>query len=134
MSHSSPAVPMDRTAVVARRGLGRVFPSLQNPYFRQLLIGNAGSSSAMSMSIVARGYLAYDLTHSALALGVVSLSQAIPQVAFSLVAGVVIDRVPKRRLLMVTQSLLAIQALVAALLVQFHLMEVWHLIALGVTQ
>lgn len=120
----------------ARRagGWADTFSSLRNPHFRQLLLGSIGSFVAMSMSQIARGYLAYAMTGSAVILGLVSLSMAIPQVVFSLFAGMVVDRMPKRRLLVITQSALALLALFNAVLVQFGWIEVWHLILIGALQ
>ena len=60
--------------------------------FRWLWIGSLGSSFAMNMQIIARGWLVYTLTSSALDLAWVTLSFMIPTVAFSLLGGVLADR------------------------------------------
>src|SRR2546430_5307962 len=111
-----------------RGGFGKTFDSLSNPNFRQLLIGSFGSFMGMSMSIIARGYLAYDLTGSAVILGLVSLASGIPQLILSPFAGYIADRVPKRQILIITQFLLALMGVGNALLVEFHLIQVWHLV------
>src|SRR6476661_10606339 len=92
------AAPQRRLAVP------RTFAALQNRDYRMLWTGTLGSYMAMQMQQVSRGYLAYQLTGSAAALGVVSLSRGVPQLIFTLFGGVLADRVKKRNLLLVTQS------------------------------
>jgi MFS family permease len=69
------------------------------------------------MQTVALSYLVYSQTHSATAVGAVAAAAGIPAVVLSLVGGVIADRVPRRRILLVTQSVLAIAAATLALLV-----------------
>ena len=96
-------------------GRGLAFlESLTNAEFRMLWIGSLFSTAAMQMNMVAQSWMAYDLTGSATILGLVAGARAIPMAAFSLVGGVVADRVRKRNLLMVTQSGLAVLSLVVA--------------------
>ena len=64
--------------------------------FRWLWVGSLGSSFAMNMQIIARGWLVYTLTSSALDLAWVTLSFMLPTVAFSLLGGVIADRLPKK--------------------------------------
>src|SRR5512135_1256224 len=90
----------------------RVFGALQlNPYYRTYWLGNQAGTLMFQMQIVAQGYLAYTLTNSATALGVVGLVQGLPQLLFSPVAGVIADRFPKRTLLIVVQTILAVSSL-----------------------
>lgn len=111
-----------------------MFESLQAPLFRMLWIGTLFSTAAMQMNMLAKPWLAYHLTGSAVILGLVSGAQAIPQLVFSLVGGVVADRVRKRNLLLVTQSGLGIVSLTVAVLVHLDAMQIWHLVVLSALQ
>jgi len=83
------------------------------------------------MQTVAQGWLLHRLTGSALMLGYLGAAQFLPVMFFSLWAGVVTDRVDKRRLLAVTQSLLLFQSLVLAILVLTGRIEAWMVISLA---
>jgi predicted MFS family arabinose efflux permease len=130
-SPPSPAEPAKGTEPRRRFGLPRTFAALSNRDYRLLWIGTLGSFTAMQMQIVARGYLAYALTGSAVALGVVSLARGLPQMIFTLFGGVVADRVKKRNLLLVTQSLTGFMMLVTAVLVSTGTITIWQLVVLG---
>jgi predicted MFS family arabinose efflux permease len=67
--------------------------------------------------VVALGYLVYARTGSTVAVAVVAAADGLPAVALSLAGGVLADRLPRRRILLVTQSLLAVSAGSLALLV-----------------
>jgi MFS family permease len=62
------------------------------------------------MQIVARGYFVFQLTHSQTAVGVVAAADGVPAVALSLVGGALADRVTRRRILLVTQSVLGLSS------------------------
>ncbi len=90
--------------------------------------------SAMQINIVARSWLAYDITGSAFMLGVVAAARSLPQLVLAPVGGVAADRFDKRRLLIGSQLTLTVLALVNAILVQMGVIEVWHLFVIGVVQ
>ncbi|MBI3977224.1 MAG: MFS transporter [Chloroflexi bacterium] len=115
-------------------GLARGFSSLAIPNFRLLWFGTLFAMAAMQMDIVARAWLAYDLSGSALTLGVVSFARALPTLLLSLIGGVAADRFDKRRLIVVSQASLGLIALVNAVLVHLGVVEVWHLAVLGLLQ
>jgi MFS family permease len=117
-----------------RGGAVRMFDSLSEKQFRFLWFGMIFSMAAMQMNIVTRSWLAYDLTGSALMLGLVAAARALPQLLLAPLSGVVADRYDKRMILLISQSALVIFALVAAMLVQFDLMTVWLLAALSLAQ
>ena len=105
------------------------FASLSVPAYRAFWISLLASYIAMQMNFVTRGYLAYVITGSATALGVVSLARGVSMLVLSPFAGVVADKVDKKVLLVVAQSTLAAVALTTSLLVHFHLIQLWHLVA-----
>src|SRR6187399_2233212 len=81
-------------------------------YFGGQLISNAGTW----MQIIAQGWLVYQLSHSELALGLVGFAAAIPSLVVSPWGGVIVDRAPKRTLLILTQASAMILALILAFL------------------
>src|SRR5262245_58023984 len=95
------SIESDGSDIRRRIGLPRTFAALRNHEFRLLWTGTLGSFTAMQMQLVARGYLAYALTGSAASLGLVTLARGLPQMFFTLVGGVLADRVKKRNLLLI---------------------------------
>lgn len=80
------------------------------------------------MQNVAQPWLVYDLTKSPMYLGIVSFSSAVPTLLFSLWAGVVIDRMPKRRLLLITQVAMMCSAFLLATDVFLGWVQPWHIV------
>jgi MFS family permease len=116
-------------------GLDRIFGALyHNPYYRTYWFGNQAGTLMMQMQMVAQGYLAYTLTGSAEALGIVGLAQGLPMLAFSPVAGVIADRYPKRTLLIAFQIVLCLTSLLIGVLIGLGLIQYWHLVATGFVQ
>ena len=96
-------------------------------YWLALLAGFVG----LQMNIVARGWLVWELTESALKIGMVSFAFGVPILLFSLFGGAIADRVPKRNLLVITQACHASVTLVIAILVTTDVIQFWHLVAAG---
>jgi MFS family permease len=99
--------------------------------FRWLWIGSLGSSFAMNMQIIARGWLVYTLTSSALDLAWVTLSFMIPTVAFSLLGGVLADRLPKRRIITAAQTLNCVATIVMGYIILEGHVTFWDFIWFG---
>ena len=109
------------------------FDSLKEPSYRWLWLGMLGSFAGMHMQLLARGWLVVDkLEGSALDLGIVTSGSGAPILVFSLIGGVVSDRVPKRVLLAVTQTCNGIIAMLVAVLVFTDLVQIWHMILVAV--
>ena len=83
------------------------------------------------MQIVAQGWIVYALTDSALMLGLVTFAALVPVIPISLLAGVLSDRYSRRKLMMVTESVLMLQAFAMAALIWFDVIQVWHIILLS---
>jgi MFS family permease len=83
------------------------------------------------MQVVAQGWLVYRITDSPLMLGLVSFVGLVPVVPVSLLAGVVGDRLPRRNLLILTQTVVMLQAFGLALLTWLDLIQAWHVIILS---
>lgn len=88
----------------------------------------------MQMQVVARGYLAFDLTGKNSALGGVMLAFGVPQLLLGLWGGVLADRLPKRNLLFVCQGIIATNSAWVAFMIQTDRIEYWMLIVAGVVQ
>lgn len=108
-------------------GWMRPFESLREAEFRALWVGMLPGTLAMQMGMITNGYLAYDLTGSAAAIGLVTMGFGIPMLLLSLVGGVVADRVSKRKVLVVSQTTIGLCAVVLATLVLTDLIQVWHM-------
>jgi len=112
----------------------RTFAALANERFRLLWFGTLFSFLGMQMQIIARGYLAYDLTGKNGALGGVMLAFGVPQLVLSLWGGVIADRLPKRNVLVAAQALVASNsAWIAAMIATGHI-AYWMLVVAGVVQ
>ncbi|HUI89123.1 MAG TPA: MFS transporter [Anaerolineales bacterium] len=96
-------------------------------YFGGQLISNIGTW----MQTIAQGWLVYQLTHSDLALGIVGFAAAVPALVISPWAGAVVDRVPKRRLLITTQASAMMLAFILAALTFTGAVREWHIILLA---
>ena len=99
--------------------------------FRRFFAAQFVAQVGSWMQTVAQSWLVLQLTSSPLLLGLIGTLQFAPILLFSIVAGAVADRVPKRRLLLVTQSVLGGQALVLGALVYGGHAEYWHVAVLA---
>lgn len=84
------------------------------------------------MQRIAVGWLVYRLTNSAFLLGIVGFSSQIPTFLLAPFAGVLADRHNRHRILIFTQAMAMVQALILAILVLFHLIAIWHIILLSI--
>lgn len=114
-----------------RPGVPRTFRALRGYNYRLYYSGLLISLIGTWMQTTAQAWLVLDLTDSPLALGSVIALQFLPYLLFSLPAGVIVDRFPKPRLILVTQSLAMVQALMLAALVFTGAVEIWHVYVLA---
>ncbi len=105
------------------------FDALQNRHFRWLWLANLANSATFQMGTVAQGWLVYQLTGSALALGWVSSGWSISTFFLSLYGGVIADRVEKRRLVSIMRLGMVLNMLWLTLLITLGAVRVWHLMA-----
>jgi MFS family permease len=111
--------------------LSRTFRALKHRNFRLFFTGQGLSLVGTWLQQVAMGWLTYRLTGSAWLLGVVAFCANVGILLFSNLAGVLADRIDRRRGLITTQSLMLVQAVVLAILVAAGRIETWHLIVLA---
>jgi len=109
----------------------RRFSALHNRNFALLWVGLVISNSGSWMQIVAQGWLVYDLTNSPFLLGVVGAARATSMIIFPPLGGVIADRVPRLKLLKVTQCISLALAFVLAVLVSTGMVQVWQIICIS---
>src|SRR5262249_33680737 len=107
------------------------FRALRHRNFRLFFTGQGLSVMGTWLQQVAMGWLTYRLSGSAWLLGMVAFCANIGILVLGPFAGVVADRVDRRRGLLVTQSLMLSQAIVLATLTALGYIQVWHLIVLA---
>jgi len=111
----------------------QTFKALHYRNFALLWIGMILSNVGTWVQIIAQSLLVLQLTHnSGLALGLISFAQAAPFLVFSLVGGSTADRVDKRRLLLVTQSLQIVYAFTLGVLMITGMVQFWQIAVLAV--
>ncbi len=108
------------------------FRALRHRNYRLFFAGQMISLVGSWMQNIAQQWLIYRLTGSATMLGTISLLGALPLLPMSLWGGSLADRVPKRTILIVTQSVMMIQAFVLAILAYTGTVAVWHVLLLSI--
>lgn len=103
--------------------------ALRHRDFRWFFVGQGVSQMGTWLQMIATSWLVYHLSGSTLLLGVAAFAQQIPFLVLAPVAGVFVDRFDRRRLLMVTNSIAALQASAMFALVALGTVQPWHLIA-----
>jgi len=109
----------------------RAFSALRQRNFRLFWFGEMISLIGSWMQGIGQAWLVLKLTQSAWQLGLVGALQALPVLLFSLFGGILADRWPKWRVLLVTQTAAMMQALLLWALVATHSIQVWHLYILA---
>lgn len=114
------------------------FRSLKYRDFRLFWFGQCISLTGTWMQRTAQTWLVYTVTNSPLLVGLTGVAQFLPLLLFSLFAGVVADRFPKKRLIILTQVLFAAQAAAMTILTFTGQIQYWHILLLsflfGLTQ
>jgi MFS family permease len=111
--------------------MSQTFKSLRHRNFALYCAGIAASLTGSWMQSVAIAWVAFSLTGSSTVLGMVAFATLVPTIAFSLPAGWMAARYDRRRILLVTQAIAALQALALVALTATGHVQVWHLLALS---
>jgi len=115
-----------------RPPLKQAFRALRNPNYRLFWFGQVISMVGTWMQRIGQAWLVLRLTNSPLALGIVTACQTLPVLLLALFGGVIADRMPKRRVLVITQGIMLVQASVLAVLTAggwIHLIDLYILAA-----
>jgi MFS family permease len=114
-------------------GPGGIAASLRHRNYRLFFVGQLISMAGTWMQTVAQSFLVLDLTHSGTQLGLTTAARFLPIFLFGPAGGLFADRMDKRRVLFVTQTLAGLFALAFAVLTATHDMRLWtiYLLAVG---
>lgn len=107
------------------------FIALKHKNFRYYWIGMCVSLIGTWMQNIAQPWLAYTLTNSPFLLSLIGIVQFTPMLFFSLFAGVIIDKFPKKKILIFTQCASLVITLILAILVWSGKVEYWHILIMA---
>jgi MFS family permease len=114
--------------------MSHAWRALRHRNFKLFFAGQSISLIGTWMTRLATGWLVYRLTHSALLLGIVSFAGQICAFLLAPIAGVWVERLNRRKLLVWTQALAAAQSLAMAALTLAHVITLWEIVALAAFQ
>jgi MFS family permease len=109
-------------------------PALRSRNYQLFFIGQGISLVGSWMTQIATVWLVYHLTNSALMLGIVGFTGQIPSFVLTPFGGVLVDRFPRRNILITTQILAMMQSLTLAALALSGIIQLWHLLVLSLIQ
>lgn len=112
----------------------RLLRALNAPNYRMFFIGQGLSLIGTWLSFVARSWLVFRLSQSALLLGVAGFLGQIPSFYLAPFAGVLIERWDRRKVLLVTQALVMTYALILAFLTLTGHIQIWHVLVISALQ
>lgn len=128
----NPQLPPEVAPLRARQARRiETFRALQHRNFQLYLFGQLISLAGTWMQIVAQGWLVYELSRSEAMLGLVGFASALPALMVTPWAGVIVDQVRKRDLIIATQMGAMLLAFALALLSFTGSVEVWHILLLS---
>lgn len=133
-SPPAPASPPTSPPTSPLASISHTWRALRHRNFKLFFFGQSTSLIGTWMTRLATAWLVYRLTHSALLLGVVSFSGQIVSFLLGPFAAVWVERLERRRLLVVTQAAAAVQSLALAALTLAHVITLGEIIALMVFQ
>jgi MFS family permease len=123
----------EKLILKTKNNLKSILQSLKYRNYRLFFIGQSISLIGTWMQVIAISWLVYDLTHSALLLGLVGFFSQIPTFFLTPFSGVFIDRWNRHRILVATQTLSMIQAFILAFLTLTGRISVWHIVLLSLS-
>ncbi len=109
----------------------KTFLAFQYPNYRLWFFGQLISLFGTWMQSTAQGFFIYELTHSSAFLGYIGFAAGLPTWIFMLYAGVIADRIPRRKIMIVTQSTMMTFAFILAALTFLKIVQPWHIILLA---
>ena len=104
---------------------------LKNGPFARYMAGEAISMTGTWMQLMAQGWVMTTLTDSAMMLGMVNFATGIPMLLLAMTGGSVADRHDKRRILLATQCVQIVLAILVGWLVATQQIQIWHLLAVA---
>lgn len=110
----------------------KTFAALKHRNYRLWFWGQMVSLFGTWMQMTAQGFLIYQLTQSSAYLGYVGFASGVPSWLLMMYGGVVADRMPRRTLLLITQSSMMMLAFILAALTGLGIVVPWHILILAV--
>lgn len=107
--------------------------ALRERNFVLYVVGQFTSQLGSWIEVTAVSWILYEMTNSPLLLGLNGLFRAVPMIALALFGGAVADRVPRRVLLICTESTMLVASTIMGFLAVTHQLQFWHLYLLNVT-
>lgn len=111
--------------------LRKTFLALKYPNYRLWFFGQLISLFGTWMQTTSQGFFIYELTRSSIYLGYVGFAMGLPAWFFMLYAGVIADRIQRKKILLITQTIMMILAFVLAFLTLTKIIKPWHIILLA---
>ncbi len=109
----------------------RAVALLRHGPFRRYIIGSAISDTGTWMQVMAQGWVMSALTNKAIMLGMVNFAAGIPTLLLTMVGGSAADRFDKRKILIATQVVQIITAVILGILVLKDAIQIWHVVLLA---
>lgn len=131
---TKPVITSDIQKASLRSSISHAWRALRHRNFQLFFLGQSISVIGTWMTRLATSWLVYRLTHSVLLLGVVSFAGQIISFALGPFAGVWVERLNRRKLLVGTQAVAAVQSLAMAALTLAHVITLWEVIVLTALQ
>ena len=116
-----------------RRRLPAGLIALRETNFILYVLGQFTSQLGSWIELTAVSWIVYEMTDSPVLLGLVGLFRALPTILLALVGGAIADRLPRRFLLLCTESIMLSASLVVGLLAVTGRLEYWHFYILNLT-
>src|SRR5687767_10718239 len=129
--HAPPHLSTQKTRENAPQRLRYALRALRHRNFRLFTVGQSVSMIGSWMQQVAMGWLVYRLTNSAFLLGLVAFGAQGPSFILAPFAGVLADRLNRRRMVIVAQSVMMIQSSILTVLVLTGHVQFWHVLVLS---
>jgi len=109
----------------------QAFTALRYRNYRLWFWGQMTSLFGTWMQFTAQGFLIFELTHSPAYLGYAAFAMGVPTWLFMMYGGVLADRIERRTLLIITQTMMMVLALILSTLTFLQVVQAWHIIVLA---
>lgn len=109
----------------------KLFPAFKSHNYKLYFTGQLISLVGTWLQVVAEGWLVLTLTNSPFLIGLVAVCATIPTLFFALFGGVIVDRLPKKNILMGTQAAAMVLAFIYGILTVFHLINIYEIMTLA---
>ena len=106
-------------------------PAFKSRNYTLYFVGQLISLIGTWLQIVAEGWLIFQLSHSAFYVGLSAAASTLPSLFLSLIGGVIVDRFPKKKIILITQTSSMILAFILGMLTITNSITVWHIIFLA---